>query len=119
MNFSEQTYNDLAQYERYFRTATEADWCPNPGRAALDRMQDALDALDGRRGPRNHNCGTCLLRVVKRTGFLWLADKEERQAAEANGKAERGAQDAPEAPLPTKTPSKKTNASTAKKTAKK
>ena len=108
MNFSEQTYNELAQYERYFRTATEADWCPNPGRAALDRMQDALDALDGRRGPRNHNCGTCLLRVVKRTGFLWLADKEEREA-----------QDAPEAPKATKTPSKKTNASTAKKTAKK
>ena len=108
MNFSEQTYNELAQYERYFRTATEADWCPNPGRAALDRMQDALDALDGRRGPRNHNCGTCLLRVVKRTGFLWLADKAEREA-----------QDALEVPQPTKTPSKKTNASTAKKTAKK
>lgn len=108
MNFSDQTYNDLAQYERYFRTATEADWCPNPGRAALDRMQDALDALDGRRGPRNHNCGTCLLRVVKRTGFLWLADKAEREA-----------QDAHEAPQPTKTPSKKTSAATAKKTAKK
>lgn len=108
MNFSEQTYNELAQYERYFRTATEADWCPNPGRAALDRMQDALDALDGRRGPRNHNCGTCLLRVVKRTGFLWLADKAEREA-----------QDAPEVPQPTKTPSKKTSAATAKKTAKK
>lgn len=108
MNFSDQTYNDLAQYERYFRTATEADWCPNPGRAALDRMQDALDALDGRRGPRNHNCGTCLLRVVKRTGFLWLADKAEREAAAA-----------PEAPKPTKTPSKKTSASSAKKTAKK
>lgn len=108
MNFSEKTYNDLAQYERYFRTATEADWCPNPGRAALDRMQDALDALDGRRGPRNHNCGTCLLRVVKRTGFLWLADKAEREA-----------QDALEVPKATKTPAKKTNASTAKKTAKK
>ena len=108
MNFSEKTYTELAQYERYFRTATEADWCPNPGRAALDRMQDALDALDGRRGPRNHNCGTCLLRVVKRTGFLWLADKAEREA-----------QDAPEVPQPTKTPSKNTSAATAKKTAKK
>ena len=108
MNFSEKTYTELAQYERYFRTATEADWCPNPGRAALDRMQDALDALDGRRGPRNHNCGTCLLRVVKRTGFLWLADKAEREA-----------QDAPEAPKPTAIPAKKKTASTAKKTAKK
>lgn len=108
MNFSEKTYNELAQYESYFRTATEADWCPNPGRAALDRMQDALDAYDGRPGPRNHNCGTCLLRVVKRTGFLWLADKAEREA-----------QDAHETPQPTKTPSKKTSATSAKKTAKK
>ena len=57
MNFSEKTYTELAQYERYFRTATEADWCPNPGRAALDRMADALTEKDGRRTAVNRPFG--------------------------------------------------------------
>lgn len=111
MNFSEQTFETLAQYERYFQTATTADWCPNPGRAALDAMADALTEKDGRRTAVNHSCGSCILRVVKRTGYLWFEDKAAR--------AQREAQDAHEAPKPTATPAKKKTASTAKKTAKK
>ena len=108
MNFSESTYEALAPFERYFKTACDADWCPNPGRAALDRMADALTEKDGRRTAVNHSCGSCILRVVKRTGYLFFEDKAAREAAAA-----------PEAPKPTKTPAKKKTASTAKKTAKK
>lgn len=108
MNFSESTYEALAPFERYFKTACDADWCPNPGRAALDRMADALTEKDGRRTAVNHSCGSCILRVVKRTGYLFFADKAEREAAAA-----------PEAPKPTATPAKKKTASTAKKTTKK
>lgn len=116
MNFTDKTFETLAPFERYFKTATEADWCPNPGRAALDVMADALSEKDGRRTFINHACGSCILNVVKRAGFLYFADKAERQAAEANGEAAREAAAAPEAPQPTKTPAKKT---TAKKTTKK
>ena len=125
MNFSDKTFETLAQYERYFKTATTADWCPNPGRAALDAMADALTEKDGRRTAVNHSCGSCILRVVKRTGYLWFEDKAARASskiAEANGKAaeaKREAVDAHEAPKPTATPAKKKTASTAKKTAKK
>ena len=108
MNFSESTYEALAPFERYFKTACDADWCPNPGRAALDRMADALTEKDGRRTAVNHSCGSCILRVVKRTGHLFFEDKAAREAAAA-----------PEAPKPTATPAKKKTASTAKKTAKK
>ena len=108
MNFSDKTFEALAPFERYFKTATEADWCPNPGRAALDRMADALTEKDGRRTAVNHACGSCILRVVKRTGYLWFEDKAQRETAAA-----------PEAPKPTETPAKKKTASTAKKTAKK
>ena len=108
MNFSESIYEALAPFERYFKTACDADWCPNPGRAALDRMADALTEKDGRRTAVNHSCGSCILRVVKRTGYLFFEDKAAREAAAA-----------PEAPKPTETPAKKKTASTAKKTAKK
>ena len=108
MNFSDKTFEALAQYERYFKTATEADWCPNPGRAALDAMAAALTEKDGRRTAVNHSCGSCILRVVKRTGYLWFEDKAQREAAAA-----------PETPKPTATPAKKKTASTAKKTTKK
>lgn len=108
MNFSESTYEALAPFERYFKTACDADWCPNPGRAALDRMADALTEKDGRRTAVNHACGSCILRVVKRTGYLFFEDKAAREAAAA-----------PEAPEATDTPAKKKTAPSAKKTAKK
>lgn len=108
MNFSDKTFESLAPFERYFRTACDADWCPNPGRAALDTMAAALTEKDGRRTAINHACGSCILNVVKRTGYLWFEDKAVREAAAA-----------PEAPKPSKAPAKKTTASTAKKTTKK
>lgn len=120
MNFSEQTFNRLAEYERYFRTACDADWCSNPGRSALATMCDALDEHDKgiTRTPRDFNCGACQLRIVKRTGYLYFADKAEREAATlAEAKGEAAA--APEAPEPVKAPAKKTTAATAKKTGKK
>lgn len=116
MNFSESTYEALAPFERYFKTACDADWCPNPGRAALDRMADALTEKDGRRTAVNHACGSCILRVVKRTGYLFFEDKAAREQA---AQVAREAAAAPEAPKPAKTPAKKKTASTAKKTAKK
>lgn len=83
MNFSDKTFEALAPFERYFKTATEADWCPNPGRAALDAMAEALTEKDGRRTAVNHACGSCILRVVKRTGYLWFEDKAQREAQKA------------------------------------
>lgn len=105
MNFTDKTFETLAPFERYFKTACDANWCPNPGRAALDVMAAALTEKDGRRTVVNHSCGSCILNVVKRAGFLYFADKAAREAAAA-----------PEAPQPAKTPAKKT---TAKKTTKK
>lgn len=111
MNFSDKTFEALAPFERYFKTATEADWCPNPGRAALDAMAEALTEKDGRRTAVNHACGSCILRVVKRTGYLWFEDKAQRAACEAAA--------APETPKPSKTRTPKQSATSAKKTAKK
>ena len=105
MNFTDKTFETLGNFERYFKTACEADWCPNPGRAALEIMADALSEKDGRRTFINDACGSCILNVVKRTGNLYFEDKAQRETAAA-----------PETPKPTKTPAKKT---TAKKTTKK
>lgn len=129
MNFTDKTFEALAPFERHFRTACDSDWCQNPGRSALDLMARSLEEIDHRPTAINHACGSCILRVVKRVGYLWFADKAERmiEAYEADKaarderpvEASHDAQDAPEAPKPKKAPAKKTTATTAKKTAKK
>ena len=81
MNFSDKTFERLAAYESYYDTAIHGDWCPNPGRDAMTVMCDALDEHDKRQNPRNFNCASCQLRIVKRTGYLYIADKAEREAA--------------------------------------
>lgn len=80
MTFSDQTFNALAPYERHFRTATTGDWCSNPGRDALLLMQGELDRIDGHVTRPNFNCSTCVLHIVKRVGYLYFADKAERDA---------------------------------------
>lgn len=101
MNFTDQTFERLAAFESYFDTAIHGDWCPNPGRDALNVMCDALDEHDGRKNPRNFNCASCQLRIVKRTGYLYIADKAEREAAAA-----REAEKRTETPSKPKTPAK-------------
>ena len=108
MNFSDKTFETLANFETAFQTACNSDWCANPGRAALEIMADALSEKDGRRTYINHSCGSCILNVVKRTGYLYFEDKAQREA-----------QKPAEAPKPTKTAPKKKTAATAKKTTKK
>lgn len=108
MNFSDSTFEALSQYERFFNSATRSNWCPNPGRTALTVMADAVETIDTHTFARNFNCGTCILRIVKRCASLYFADKAAREAAAAS-----------EAPQPTETPAKKKTAATAKKTAKK
>lgn len=118
MNFSDKTFEALAPFERHFRTACDSDWCQNPGRSALDLMARSLEEIDHRPTVINHACGSCILRVVKRVGYLYFADKAERETqSPAEAKCEAAA--APEAPKPKKAPAKKTTATTAKKTAKK
>lgn len=81
MNFSAQTFDALAKYERYFRSAVDADWCPNPGRTALEEIHAAVDAHDGRQTRQDYSCGQCLLRLVKRCGFMYFSDKTARETA--------------------------------------
>lgn len=116
MNFSDNTFEALQPYERYFSSATRSNWCQNPGRAALTIMADAVETIDRHTFARNFNCGTCLVRIVKRCGSLYFADKAEREKA---AEAAHEAAAASEAPKPTQTPAKKKTAATAKKTAKK
>lgn len=108
MNFSDKTFKALAPFECYFSSAVRTSWCQNPGRSALTVMADAVETVDKRTFARNFNCGTCILRIVKRCGSLYFADKAAREARKAS-----------KAPQPTETPAKKTTATTAKKTVKK
>lgn len=79
MNFSDKTFEALAKYERYFRTAVDADWCPNPGLAALKEIHAAVDEHDKRQTHQDYACGQCLLRLVRRCGYMYFADKTERE----------------------------------------
>jgi len=83
MNFSNEIFDALAPFEKYFETAVGADWCPYPGRDALALMHDALDTATGTKTRQDYTCGPCLLRLVKRVGRMYYADKTERTATAA------------------------------------
>lgn len=90
MNFSDKTFEALAPFERYYRTAIDGDWCSNPGRQALVTMHDALDAFTGKTTQLNTNCSTCQLTIVKRVGALYFEDKAAREQ-KANAAAVKAA----------------------------
>ena len=90
MNFSDQTFEALSKYESYFRTAVDADWCPYPGRDALIEIHLAVDEHDGRKTTQDYACGQCLLRLVKRCGYMYFADKTERETIAAQASALAG-----------------------------
>lgn len=90
MNFSDKTFEALTKYERYFRTAVDADWCSNPGRDALIEIHAAVDEHDKRQTSQDYSCGQCLLRLVKRCGYMYFADKTEREDIAAQASALAG-----------------------------
>ena len=116
MNYTEEQFQVLSQWEENFRTARDGNWARNPGRSALAVINEALNSATGVKHRLNAWCQQCILNLLQKAGKLYFEDKAEMEAAKV-----------PECPVPEPeldpappTPAKpKKTATTAKKTAEK
>lgn len=115
MNYTEEQFNILAQYEANLRTAVDGNWARNPGRTALAQINDILNGATKTNHRLNAWCQQCILSLLRSAGKLYFEDKKEREAmkAEAEKKASETAlklAETDEKPKAKKTPSKKPKA---------
>lgn len=115
MNYTEEQFNILAQYEANLRTAVDGNWARNPGRTALAQINDILNGATKANHRLNAWCQQCVLSLLRSAGKLYFEDKKEREAMKAE--AEKKASETPlklaetdAKPKAKKTPSKKPKA---------
>lgn len=119
MNYTEEQFNILAQYEANLRTAVDGNWARNPGRTALAQINGILNEATKTNHRLNAWCQQCILSLLRSAGKLYFEDKKEREAmkAEAETASPEKAEQTPlklaetdEKPKAKKTPSKKPKA---------
>lgn len=113
MNYTEEQFNTLSQWEENFRTARDGNWARNPGRHGVTVINDALNEATGVKHRANAWCQQCILNLLKNAGKLWFEDKAEREEL-----AKKAAIPEPPVPEPEFDPAPPTPSAT-KKTAKK
>lgn len=89
MNYTEEQFNILAQYEANLRTAVDGNWARNPGRTALAQINGILNEATKSNHRLNAWCQQCVLSLLRSAGKLYFEDKKEREdkkAAEAEAK---------------------------------
>lgn len=82
MTFTQEQFETLAQFEKYFKPAVEANWSPYPGAANLTTMHTILREATGDRRRPNFGCNVCQFNLVRDVARLYYKDREERLAAE-------------------------------------
>ena len=117
MNYNEEQFNILAQYEDNLRTAVDGNWARNPGRTALAQINDILNGATKANHRLNAWCQQCVLSLLRSAGKLYFEDKKELEAMKAKAEAEQKASETAlklaetdAKPKAKKTPSKKPKA---------
>ena len=115
MNYNDEQFNILAQYEANLRTAVDGNWARNPGRTALAQINGILNEATKANHRLNAWCQQCVLSLLRSAGKLYFEDKKERETKKAE--AEQKASETPlklaetdAKPKAKKTPSKKPKA---------
>ena len=83
MNYTEEQFNILAQYEDNLRTAVDGNWARNPGRTALAQINDILNGATKANHRLNAWCQQCVLSLLRSAGKLYFEDKKEREVMKA------------------------------------
>lgn len=83
MNYTEEQFNILAQYEDNLRTAVDGNWARNPGRTALAQINGILNEATKANHRLNAWCQQCILSLLRSAGKLYFEDKKERETQKA------------------------------------
>ena len=107
MNYTDQQFEALAQFEGHFEKALRASWCPYPGPAGVELIRKAVSAATKRERRVNASCNNCILNLVKDAARMWYADKQARIDAANDAKAVELTKQAAAKPAPKKKSTKK------------
>lgn len=79
MNFTDEQYAILSQWEDNYRTAIRSQWSRSIGRTAALTIHGIYSSVVKGAPHLNHSCGSCVLRLLRNVGNLYFADKAERE----------------------------------------
>lgn len=87
MTFTKEQINTLSAWEDHFKTAVNARWARNPGRAGLRVIYDIYTSATGDRRRFSDNCSDCILSLLTDCGKIYFHDKEEMIARQNDARA--------------------------------
>ena len=96
MTFTTEQLKTLSAWEENFRTAVNAKWARNPGRAGLRVIYDIYTSATGDRRRFSDNCSTCILSLLTDCGKLYSHDLSELRMRESTTREVKVSQEAKE-----------------------
>lgn len=82
MTYNDTQFAELSTWEEAFITATRHSYARPLGRGAIESIAAIHREATGSRIKGDSSCAQCAMRVLRLVGTHWLADKDERAAAE-------------------------------------
>lgn len=115
MIYTDEQFNELAQYEDRFQTAVYMRYARALPPGALERIVTIHNAATGSRLRSNGSCADCIKRVLRAVGVSYFTDKDARRV-----KAQQARRESRKVEVVEETPvAEKKVVKTAKKAAKK
>lgn len=110
---TKEQFDQLAPYEQHFLTAVNSRWSRNPGRHALEKMEEIWRNISYPGYRLDYNCSTCIVNILTDLGRIWLKMKAEKAAEKPADEAE-APKTAEPSPKPKKVATAKKKATTVK-----
>lgn len=86
MIYTDQQFEELAQYEDRFQTAVFMRYARALPSGALERICQIHNAATGSRLRANGSCADCIKRVLRAVGVSYFTDKDARRVAAQQAK---------------------------------
>jgi len=88
MIYTDEQFNELAQYEDRFNTAVYMRYARALPPGALERICIIHNAATGSKLRANGSCADCIKRVLRAVGVSYFTDKDARRVAAQQAKRE-------------------------------
>lgn len=79
MILTDEQFNALAPYEKYFETMVKAKWSRHPGNVALELIHSIHCQVMGHAYKMNKGCSNCISNLLSDMGTIYFKDKYERE----------------------------------------
>lgn len=86
MKLTQEQFERLVPYEKYFRTAINSKYASYPGISALETINRTYNEVTGIVRKLQASCGSCILNLLTDMGKIYFAHKQEQIDAD-NDKA--------------------------------